>query len=176
MKDGININQENTESTVKPSFWKRRLINPLISQIKQGASPIKLAQSVSVGAMIGIFPILGTTTTLCGITAVALRLNHIAVQTVNWLIYPLQLLLIIPFLRMGNVIFGFEQFSLSLGEITALFEADFWGSAKNLGWLALRGVLAWVIVAVPMILIMTKIFTPVMEKLSAKVGRGTVTT
>jgi len=166
----------NSEVTKKTSFWKRRLINPLICQIKQGASPKKLAQSISVGAMIGIFPILGTTTTLCGIAAVALRLNHIAVQTVNWLIYPLQILMIIPFLRMGNVIFGFDQFSLSLGEITALFEADFWGSAKNLGWLALRGVMAWAIVAVPMIMIMTQLFTPVMEKLSSKVKRGSEST
>lgn len=148
------------------SFLRRRLIQPLLNQLTQGASPVQLARSVGWGFVLGIFPILGTTTTLCGIAGVALRLNHIALQAVNWLVYPLQILLIIPFLRLGNLLFGLDPFPLSLSEITALFEADFWGSLRDLGGLAVRGVIAWSLVALPTVLVFRLALTPVFTRLA----------
>ena len=153
------------------SFWQRRLIGPISQQLKQGVTPDKLAQSVAWGVMLGVFPILGTTMMLCGLAGLVLRLNHIIIQTVNWLIYPLQIILIIPFLRLGNILFGIDQFPLSISEITALFEADFWGSLQDMGWLALRGVVAWVLVATPVILIMRWSLTPVFSRLAKSVSR-----
>lgn len=153
------------------SFWKRRIADPLVAQLKQGATPEKLAQSVAWGSMIGVFPILGTTTMLCGLTGIALRLNHITVQTVNWLIYPLQLLLIIPFLQLGNIVFGIDQFPLSLSEITALFEADFLGAVRGLGWLAVRGMIAWMLVALPSVFLIRKLTTPVFVKLARSLSQ-----
>ena len=148
------------------SFLRRRLTEPLLNQLTQGASPVQLARSVGWGFVLGIFPILGTTTTLCGIAGVAFRLNHIALQAVNWLVYPLQILLIIPFLRLGNLLFGLDPFPLSLTEITALFEADFWGSLRNLGGLALRGVVAWALVAMPAVILFRLVLTPVFTRIA----------
>ena len=153
------------------SFWQRRLITPLKQQITQGATPAKLAQSVAWGALLGIFPILGTTSLLCGAAGIALRLNHIAMQTVNWLVYPLQFLCIIPFLRLGNLLFGIDPFPLSLTEITARFDADFWGSLQNMGWLALRGIVAWMLVAIPTILLIRLLLTPVFARLARSLPR-----
>jgi uncharacterized protein (DUF2062 family) len=153
------------------SFWQRRLMDPLKQQITQGATPEKLAQSVAWGALLGIFPILGTTTMLCGAAGIVLRLNHIAMQTVNWLVYPLQFLCIIPFLRLGNIIFGFDPIPLSITEITALFEADFWGSLQNMGWLALRGIVAWMLVATPSILLIRFTLTPMFTRLARSLPR-----
>ncbi len=150
----------------RPSFLRRRLIQPLLNQLTQGASPVQLARSVGWGFVLGIFPILGTTTTLCGIAGVALRLNHIALQAVNWLVYPLQILLIIPFLRLGNVLFGLDPFPLSLTEITALFEVDFWGSLRDLGGLAARGIVAWTLVAIPTVILFRLILTPVFTRIA----------
>lgn len=160
------VNAVRPDNGKPSSFWKRKIVNPLISQLKQGASPDKLAQSIAWGSMIGVFPILGTTTMLCGLAGVTLRLNHIAMQTMNWLIYPLQLILIIPFLRLGNVMFGIDQFPLSLSEITALFEADFWGSLRNMGWLAVRGIVAWMAVTLPSVFIIRLLLTPMFTRLS----------
>lgn len=151
------------------SVWRRRLIDPLAAQLKQGATPEKLAQSLAWGALLGVFPILGTTSFLCGVAGVALRLNHIAIQTINWLVYPLQLVLIIPFLRLGNIIFRHEQFTLSLAEITSMFARDFWGTAQNLGGLAARGIIAWAIVAIPAIWLLRRIFLPPIRHLAVKV-------
>lgn len=151
------------------SFWRRRVIEPLAVQLKQGATPEKLAQSLAWGFTLGIFPILGTPSILCGIAGVLLRLNHIAMQTVNWLVYPLQIILIIPFLKMGNRLFGFDELDLSLKEIALMFDQDFGKAALELGGLALRGIFAWVLVALPMIFLLRRILLPPIRHLAVRV-------
>ncbi len=104
---------------------------------------------------------------LCGIFAVALRLNHIAIQTINWLVYPLQLVLILPFLHLGNRLFGREPMSLSLVEISNAFSADFLDASIELGGLALRGIAAWTVVALPSIWLLSKLLAPLIRRLDA---------
>jgi uncharacterized protein (DUF2062 family) len=153
----------------KKSFWRRRLVEPLMGQLKQGATPEKLSDSLAWGAMIGVFPIIGVSSFICGFAALALKLNHIAIQAINWVVYPVQLLLIIPFLRLGNIIFRHEQFTFSLIDITGMFADDFAGASRDLGGLALRGIAAWIIVALPGVLLLRRIFLPPIRHLAVKV-------
>jgi hypothetical protein len=48
-----------------------------------------------------MFPVLGSTTILCAAAAFVLRLSLLAIQAVNFLIYPLQLIVFLPFLQGG---------------------------------------------------------------------------
>ena len=73
--------------------------------LKQGITPEKIALTVALGAFIGTIPMLGTTTILCTVVALALRLNLPAIQMVNGIVYPLQLILLIPFYRLGAWLF-----------------------------------------------------------------------
>lgn len=84
------------------SFLQRRLVGPVKALLTQGMSPRLLALSLATGAIVGVFPVLGTTTILCTLAAALLRLNLVAVQTVHFLLTPVQLLLIIPFVRVGE--------------------------------------------------------------------------
>jgi uncharacterized protein (DUF2062 family) len=43
-------------------FLRRRLIDPLLALLTQGITPQKLALSIAIGAIVGIFPVLGSTT------------------------------------------------------------------------------------------------------------------
>ena len=138
-----------------PSLWQRRVVVPLVGQLRQGVTPEKLAESLAWGLVVGTFPILGTTTMLCGIAAVVRRLNHVAIQLVNWLIYPVQLLLILPFLQMGNRLFGYPPIELSVAEISAHFNQDFMSAVRDFGGLALRGIAAWGLVAMMVIPLLT---------------------
>ena len=74
---------------------EKYLIAPLRALLQQGLSPRLLALSLAVGLIVGIFPVLGTTTVLCTLVAAVFRLNQIAVQTAHFLMTPVQLLLII---------------------------------------------------------------------------------
>jgi hypothetical protein len=44
---------------------------------------------------------------LCALAALVLRLNAPAVQAVNYLVYPLQVALFAPFMRLGRRLFQF---------------------------------------------------------------------
>lgn len=158
-----------TVTNPNQSWWRRRLVEPLADQLKQGATPEKLAQSLAWGSVIGVFPILGTTSALCGVAAVVLKLNHIAIQAINWLLYPIQIIMIIPFLRLGNIIFMQPGSTPSLAEITEMFAHDFTGAARVLGGLAIRGIIAWAIVALPAAWLLSRILLPPIRHLAVKV-------
>lgn len=124
-------------------FFQNKLLKPLINFLKEGISPEKLALSVSLGVVIGIIPILGATTILCGIVALIFRINMPAIQLVNYFVYPLQLLLFIPFLKFGAIFFQAEGLIFSINVIKDLIQQDFW-AAVNLFWKAnLGGLILW---------------------------------
>lgn len=102
-------------------FWQRRLIHPVKTQLTQGVSPQSLAVGISAGTLCGIFPVLGTTTLLTTVVAAGLRLNQPVMQAINWLAYPLQLLLIPFYIRGGELLFGADPISFSIAEMMAMF-------------------------------------------------------
>lgn len=89
-------------------------MEPFRALLLQGVTPEKLALSVAIGTGIGLFPVLGVSTAACAAVAVALRLNLPAIQLANYLVSPLQLLLIIPFVRLGEHIAGSAPQPISL--------------------------------------------------------------
>src|SRR5690242_16181112 len=91
-----------TQSGVMEDVLKERLLQPVVDLLRQGVTPEKIALSMALGATLGVFPALGWTTILCAIAAFALRLNLPAIQLVNYLVYPAQLALLLPFFRLGE--------------------------------------------------------------------------
>jgi uncharacterized protein (DUF2062 family) len=51
----------------------RRIFEPLLSLLKQGISPNRLALCVAIGVVVGNVPILGISTILCAAIALAFR-------------------------------------------------------------------------------------------------------
>src|ERR1041384_3885230 len=98
------------------SFVRRRIVEPVLDLLRQGVTPEKLALSLAFGLGIGICPVLGVSTVLCTVIAIALRLNLPAIQLVNYLASPLQIVLIIPFVRVGETLLGLPPQPLSISE------------------------------------------------------------
>jgi uncharacterized protein (DUF2062 family) len=69
-----------------------------------GVSTETLALSVGLALVLGIFPVYGCPTLLCAAAALILRLNMPAMQLVNVLTSPLQIALLIPFHRLGDLL------------------------------------------------------------------------
>src|SRR5438046_264647 len=99
---------------MKQSFFYRKVILPIIDLMRQGITPEKIALSLAFGIGLGVFPVLGSTTILCALAAIVFRLNLPSIQLVNYFVYPLQLGLLIPFLRFGEILFRSPHVSLSL--------------------------------------------------------------
>jgi uncharacterized protein (DUF2062 family) len=129
------------------SFFHRKIVLPIIGLLKQGVSPEKIALALAFGIVLGIFPVIGATTVLCLLASLLFRLNPAGIQIVNWLVYPLQILLLIPFYQFGDWLFGASApLSLSAQELVALFQTDFQAALKLLGDKTLQAVAAWILV------------------------------
>src|SRR5579885_2459221 len=109
-------------------FFERRFVRPILELLRQGATPEKLALSVALGAAIGVFPALGTTTAICGLLALALGLNLPAIQLANYAVYPAQIALLLPFFR-------------------AMVDADLWTALRLLWTTVWHAMVAWSLVA-----------------------------
>lgn len=74
--------------------------------VKSGMdSPKSMALSLTLGVCLALFPVIGMTFLLGLMVAVVFKLNHLVVQTLNLLLAPVQLLLIYPFIKAGNLVF-----------------------------------------------------------------------
>jgi uncharacterized protein (DUF2062 family) len=131
----------------------------------QGVTPRRLALTLALGFAIGCFPIVGIPTALCALLALALRLNLPAIQAANYLVMPLQLLLIVPFVRLGGWLFSSApQKTFAVGALLHLSTRNL---LSQLGSLTGRAMLAWFIVAVPAVLLMTLMLTVVLRRIPA---------
>ena len=154
--------------TVRESFWKRRIVTPLVAQLKQGVTPEKLALTVALGLVLGIFPILGATTLLCGAAGIALRLNQPVIQLVNYFAYPVQLALIIPIYQVGEKLFGNAPIPLSIPLIFERFRADFGQFLRDFGMIAVQGIVVWCILAPVLVAALYFAVHPLLRKLALR--------
>ena len=127
--------------------WKdNRLTRLILSLLSQGITPRKIALTLVLGVLLGVIPLIGTSTTLCAVAALALGLNLPLIQLVNYLVYPLQILLLIPFVQAGQWLFRQPPLPFSLTEIKAKLEAGLWKAAVELWTYAWHGVVAWMLI------------------------------
>lgn len=150
------------------SLWERRIVRPVVGLLKQGITPEKIAFCLALGIVLGAFPVLGSTTLLCALAAFAFRLNLPAIQLVNYLVYPIQLALLLPFYRAGEWLFNAPPFPLSLKEILALIEKDIFEAVILLWDSTLYAVAAWTIIAPAVVILLYYLFKPALHRLSFK--------
>lgn len=65
----------------------------------------KRALSLTIGFYLGLFPVPGCTTALCIAACLAFRLNSFLVLAMNVLLAPVQLLLMFPLIKFGQILF-----------------------------------------------------------------------
>lgn len=139
-----------TAAAPRPSFWQRRLIAPLRAQLTQGVTPDRLALTLAVGTACSLLPFLGFTA-LCNLAVgLALRLNQPILQILNQLLGPLQLALILVYVRAGEWIWRANPVPLSIPTLVAAFRADPWGFLERFGWTGVHAATAWLL-SVPFI-------------------------
>ncbi|NDD92925.1 DUF2062 domain-containing protein [bacterium] len=147
-------------------FIRKKITEPILSQLRQGASPEKLAWSVSLGGALGLFPIVGSTTALCAAAGAIFRLNHVAMQTMNYVVYGAHLALIPVFIRLGERILGAAPIVIDLVLMKEQFLSDPAAFFRNFGLAAWHGIVAWsVLIPLP-----TWIAAKVLQKIFKKLG------
>lgn len=129
----------------------------------QGISPQRLALTLALGFAIGCIPVFGVPTALCLLIALGLRLNLPAIQAANYAAMPLQVALIFPFVRLGAWMFP-------SGTGAHLNTALLHGSPMKVMWasgsVAGEALAAWMVTAVPMVILMTFGLTMLLRRMN----------
>lgn len=131
-------------------FSKKYIVDILSQALRQGTTPEKLALTCALGVVIGIFPIIGTTTLICLGVAILFKLNLALLQLVNYLVTALQVILILPFIQTGIFLFGLKSFDYTSEQLVDSFQNNFWSLLKDSGLSIAAGITVWFLIAVPL--------------------------
>ncbi len=154
---------DNIEMMTKISI--AALKQKLASWLQQGISPERLALTLALGVAIGCIPVVGVTTALCMVAALTLRLNFPVIQAANWASMPLQVILIVPFVRLGGRLFGFG--SGRAIQAGTLLHTPPLALVSQVGGMAGHALLAWLLIAIPAVALMTVTLTVVLRRVPA---------
>ena len=125
--------------------FKTRFLQVLTAEL----SVNKIALTLSLGIIIGLVPFfLGASVGLSMLAAWRLKLNHALIQLTSNMLYPLQIILFVPFLKLGGELFASSNLELSATYIMIVFQEDFIGGLKVFGLYNMYALLLWLIIAV----------------------------
>lgn len=151
-------------------WGRRKVVDPFMMILQRGLEPKLLSLSAAVGLTIGLFPVCGVTMILCALAAVILRSNcHVPTLMLGNLVASIfELGLLIPLMRVGEVVTGGEHFSISSSGLWEAIRGREPPHALVFGML--HAVVGWSIMAPISIAILYIGFLPVFQYLTAKFG------
>jgi hypothetical protein len=114
-----------------------------------GIAPNKLALSITLAIILGVFPFFFIPSLLILFCIFALRLNTAVMLVFNYLSWPLQIVLFIPYIHLGNRIFGSSTGDITFKNLTQAFKTDFFGAMHRLFSVLLNATGAWAISSIP---------------------------
>lgn len=164
MSDTPNV----SPATPPKSAWERHVIEPIVVQLTQGITPEKIALTLSVGSALALFPILGTTTLLCLLAGILLKLNQPIIQMVNAVCTPLHLPVILLTWRLGGWAFHDENQHMGIRMMNHLFWEDPKDFVERFGAHALHAIVAWAAIAPVWCLATYFIALPVLREILRK--------
>lgn len=129
------------------NFWQRRVRDPIVAQLTQGITPEKIALTIAVGSALALFPILGTTTLLCLLVGLLLRLNQPIIHLINQALWPVHIPAIFACVRLGEQIFGVRHEHISVRAMRTQLWDEPSRFFHTFGAAVLHAVVAWAIIA-----------------------------
>lgn len=116
--------------------------------LTQGATPEKLASGIAWASVCSLFPFLGFTTALNAAVGFWRRLNQPLMQTVNYALGPLHLVMILVYVRGGEWIWRAEDARFSLaGMLRAFGELGLGEFLQTFAWAGVHAFTAWALSA-----------------------------
>lgn len=158
-------------SVVEPG-WRQRVLDLILAQLRQGITAEKIALTLAIGLILGIFPIFGSTTALCVLAGLWLKLNQPLMQLVNWLAAPLQLPGIYLFVRLGERLTRSPPVHFSITGLVQQFRAAPLQFLQQFGMTGLRGVLGWLLIAPPVAAVVYVTLLPPLRRLARRRDAG----
>ena len=155
------------------SFWQRRVRDPLVALLAQGLTADRIALTLGVGSVCALFPFLGFTSLLNLGVGWWLGLNQPVLQALNQLLGPVQLAMIVVYVRAGEWLWQVEDGRFSLSTMVQTFrEASVGEFLQRFGWAGVHAASAWVLTS-PLLLAAVYFFSrPLLRRLASKRPTG----
>ncbi len=147
------------------------MLDLLLAQLRQGITPEKIALTLAIGLVLGLFPIFGTTSALCLLAGLWLKLNQPMIQLVNWFAAPLQLPGIYLFVRIGDRLTRTPPVHFSIAGLVQQFRAAPLQFLQQFGMTGLRAILAWLLIAPAVAAVVYVALLPPLRRLGRLRGR-----
>jgi hypothetical protein len=157
---------------MREPLWRRKVVRPFLELLRQGLTPEKIAFTIALGITLGVTPVVGSTVLLCTLAAIVFQLNLPAIQLVNCLVYPLQLALLVPFLRIGAWLFGRQPSEISLAHIFELIRTDAFHAVAVLWTATTHALAAWLALGSLATALIYLLLVPVLRGLQSEVRRA----
>lgn len=147
-------------------WWSRRVRDPLIALLKRGTTPEALAKTLAWSGVCSLFPFLGFTTGLNLLVGQWLKLNHALMQSINYLLSPVHLLMILVYVRLGETVWrsGESKFTVS-GMLDSLKELSIGQFLHTFGWVGVHAFTAWALTAPVLYWLILSLSRPALAKL-----------
>ena len=140
--------------------------------LRMGADPDKLAWSLALGVVVGVNPLLGSTTLVALGLASVFRLNLVASQVGNHAMYPVELLLFPVFIKVGSVIFRTPSLPLTGHALWDAVKYHPWHTTRLLWRWEWHALVVWAVFAAVAMPVIAMASEPVLRKMARRVGRG----
>jgi uncharacterized protein (DUF2062 family) len=124
-----------------------KLITKTKDLLVSGNTPHQLSLAITLGIIFGVFPFIGVTTIILTVIALVFKLNMVIVQLSNYVVYPLQLMLYLPFIKMGK--FLANRQSITPKQVIETMKENWMTGIEKLWDIHLWAILSWALVAVP---------------------------
>ena len=136
-----------TETSPRPEgFWHRRVLRPIRAQLTQGVAPDQISATLAVGTACALFPIFGVTSLVCLAVGIPLRMNQPILQTLNQLLGPVQVAMILVYVRIGEFIWRSSEHQLTIADMMREFrERSLAEFLQTFGWAGVHALTAWLI-------------------------------
>lgn len=156
---------EESPSPPRPGFWQRRVLGPIRAQLVQGVAPDQIAATLAVGTACSLFPVFGITSLVNLGVGLSLRMNQPILQGLNQLLGPLQLALILIYVRVGEFVWQSAERQLTLAEMLREFrERSLWDFLQQFSWAGVHALTAWLLTSPFLIGIIYFTLRPVMRR------------
>ncbi len=160
----------------RPSFWQRRVRDPIIALFTQGITPDKVAFTLAVGTACSMFPFLGFTSLLNLGVGLWLRLNQPILQTLNQLLGPVHLIMIVLYVRLGEWLWRMQDDRFTIAEMLRVFrEASLGEFLHHFGWAGIHAFTAWALTAPLLITVIYFALRPALRRLAGTRGLSRAT-
>jgi uncharacterized protein (DUF2062 family) len=140
----------------------RKLTALAKSVLQSGLMPAKLSLTICLGASVSMMPI-PWTTVICALLAARFRLNLAAIQAVNYLCYPLQIALFIPFCQLGQALLPWGP-KVSASLLSGVLQGHLGSALSLIVWACARGLGAWLITVPPAALLIFPLLKRLLER------------